>query len=80
MTSIVVVGSQWGDEGKGKITDFLSHDADVVARYQGGDNAGHTIVFKGETYKLHLIPSGIFLFGQTQCHWQRRRFEPEVVS
>ncbi|KRK47786.1 adenylosuccinate synthase [Secundilactobacillus kimchicus] len=60
MTSIVVVGSQWGDEGKGKITDFLSHDADVVARYQGGDNAGHTIVFKGETYKLHLIPSGIF--------------------
>ena len=60
MASIVVVGSQWGDEGKGKITDFLSHDADVVARYQGGDNAGHTIVFKGETYKLHLIPSGIF--------------------
>ncbi|KRL79115.1 adenylosuccinate synthase [Secundilactobacillus paracollinoides] len=60
MSSIVVVGSQWGDEGKGKITDFLSKKADVVARYQGGDNAGHTIVFKGETYKLHLIPSGIF--------------------
>ncbi|HBF74413.1 MAG TPA: adenylosuccinate synthase, partial [Lactobacillus sp.] len=60
MSSIVVVGSQWGDEGKGKITDFLSKQADVVARYQGGDNAGHTIVFKGETYKLHLIPSGIF--------------------
>lgn len=60
MSSIVVVGSQWGDEGKGKITDFLSEQADVVARYQGGDNAGHTIVFKGETYKLHLIPSGIF--------------------
>ncbi len=60
MSSIVVVGSQWGDEGKGKITDFLSKQADVVARYQGNDNAGHTIVFKGETYKLHLIPSGIF--------------------
>lgn len=60
MSSIVVVGSQWGDEGKGKITDFLSHNADVVARYQGGDNAGHTIVFNHETFKLRLIPSGIF--------------------
>ena len=60
MTSVVVVGSQWGDEGKGKITDFLSEKADVVARYQGGDNAGHTIKFQWETYKLHLIPSGIF--------------------
>lgn len=60
MSSIVVVGSQWGDEGKGKITDFLSQDADVVARYQGGDNAGHTIVFNHETFKLRLIPSGIF--------------------
>ncbi|MFC0525974.1 adenylosuccinate synthase [Pontibacillus salicampi] len=60
MSSVVVVGTQWGDEGKGKITDFLSRQADVVARYQGGDNAGHTIQFKGETYKLHLIPSGIF--------------------
>lgn len=60
MTSVVVVGTQWGDEGKGKITDFLSENAEVVARYQGGDNAGHTIKFNGETYKLHLIPSGIF--------------------
>ncbi|MCQ6280238.1 adenylosuccinate synthase [Bacillus sp. EB600] len=60
MSSVVVVGTQWGDEGKGKITDFLSENAEVVARYQGGDNAGHTIVFNGETYKLHLIPSGIF--------------------
>ena len=54
---IVIIGAQWGDEGKGKITDFLSKKADVVARYQGGDNAGHTIVFNNETYKLHLIPS-----------------------
>src|SRR5699024_3960497 len=60
MSSVVVVGTQWGDEGKGKITDFLSKDAEVVARYQGGNNAGHTIVFDGVTYKLHLIPSGVF--------------------
>ena len=60
MSSVVVVGTQWGDEGKGKITDFLSEHAEVVARYQGGNNAGHTIVFGGVKYKLHLIPSGIF--------------------
>ena len=60
MSSVVVVGSQWGDEGKGKITDFLSQNAEVIARYQGGDNAGHTIAFDGKTYKLRLIPSGIF--------------------
>lgn len=60
MSSVVVVGAQWGDEGKGKITDFLSQNAEVVARYQGGNNAGHTIVFGGKKYKLHLIPSGIF--------------------
>jgi adenylosuccinate synthase len=60
MSSVVVVGTQWGDEGKGKITDFLSQNAEVVARYQGGNNAGHTIVFDDVTYKLHLIPSGIF--------------------
>lgn len=60
MSSVVVVGTQWGDEGKGKITDYLSEHAEVIARYQGGNNAGHTIVFGGKTYKLHLIPSGIF--------------------
>ena len=60
MSTIVVVGSQWGDEGKGKITDFLAEKADVIARYQGGNNAGHTIKFDGKTYKLQLIPSGIF--------------------
>ena len=60
MTSVVVVGTQWGDEGKGKITDFLSENAEVIARYQGGDNAGHTIVIEDTKYKLHLIPSGIF--------------------
>ena len=58
--TVVVVGSQWGDEGKGKITNYLSENVDFVVRYQGGDNAGHTIKFGGVTYKLHLIPSGIF--------------------
>ncbi|MCT2537868.1 adenylosuccinate synthase [Aquibacillus koreensis] len=66
MSSVVVVGTQWGDEGKGKITDFLSQNAEVVARYQGGNNAGHTIKFDGITYKLHLIPSGIF-FNDKVC-------------
>lgn len=66
MSSVVVVGTQWGDEGKGKITDFLSQNAEVIARYQGGNNAGHTIVFDDVTYKLHLIPSGIF-FPEKMC-------------
>ncbi|WP_028543657.1 adenylosuccinate synthase [Paenibacillus taiwanensis] len=60
MSTVVVVGTQWGDEGKGKITDFLAESADVVARYQGGNNAGHTILIDNKKYKLHLIPSGIF--------------------
>ncbi len=57
--NVVVIGAQWGDEGKGKIVDFLAENAKVVVRYSGGANAGHTIVHAGETYKLHLIPSGI---------------------
>lgn len=60
MSSVVVVGAQWGDEGKGKITDYLSENAEVVSRYQGGDNAGHTIVLDGKKFKLQLMPSGIF--------------------
>jgi adenylosuccinate synthase len=60
VSTVVVVGTQWGDEGKGKITDYLAERAEVIARYQGGNNAGHTIVFSGKKYKLHLIPSGIF--------------------
>ena len=59
MKNIVVVGSQWGDEGKGKIVDWLSDQADVVVRFQGGHNAGHTLVIDGKTYKLKLLPSGI---------------------
>ena len=59
MKNVVVVGSQWGDEGKGKIVDWLSREADVVVRFQGGHNAGHTLVIDGITYKLRLLPSGI---------------------
>lgn len=60
MPVTVVVGTQWGDEGKGKITDLLSRDMDLVVRYQGGNNAGHTVVIGEEVFKMHLIPSGIF--------------------
>ena len=59
MKNVVVIGSQWGDEGKGKIVDWLSSEADVIVRFQGGHNAGHTLVIKGVTYKLRLLPSGI---------------------
>lgn len=60
LSTVVVVGTQWGDEGKGKITDFLAEKADVVARYQGGNNAGHTILIENKKYKLTMVPSGIF--------------------
>src|ERR1700744_2088571 len=59
MANVVVVGAQWGDEGKGKIVDWLSNEADVVVRFQGGHNAGHTLVIDGKTFKLALLPSGI---------------------
>jgi len=59
MANVAVIGSQWGDEGKGKIVDWLSSRADVVVRFQGGHNAGHTLVIDGITYKLHLLPSGV---------------------
>ena len=66
LANVVVIGAQWGDEGKGKITDLLSRSADVVVRYQGGVNAGHTIVVDDRVLKLHLIPSGI-LYPDTVC-------------
>ncbi len=66
LANVVVIGAQWGDEGKGKITDLLSKSAHVVVRYQGGVNAGHTVVVKDQTFKLHLIPSGI-LYPETEC-------------
>jgi adenylosuccinate synthase len=64
MPSVVVVGLQWGDEGKGKITDFLASSADIVVRYQGGNNAGHTVAVGEEEFKLHLIPSGVLYPGK----------------
>jgi adenylosuccinate synthase len=64
MANVVVVGSQWGDEGKGKIVDWLSEQADVVVRFQGGHNAGHTLVINGTTYKLSLLPSGVVRSGK----------------
>src|SRR5271170_3990022 len=59
MANVAVVGAQWGDEGKGKIVDWLSERAEVVVRFQGGHNAGHTLVVGGQTYKLSLLPSGV---------------------
>src|SRR3569833_157758 len=64
MANVVVVGSQWGDEGKGKIVDWLSQQADVVVRFQGGHNAGHTLVINGAVYKLSLLPSGVVREGK----------------
>ena len=64
MPGLAIVGAQWGDEGKGKVTDLLAERADLVIRFQGGSNAGHTIVRDGEKYKLHLIPSGILYPGK----------------
>lgn len=66
MSSLLVIGSQWGDEGKGKIVDYLASRADIVARFQGGANAGHTVVVAGEQFILHQIPSGI-IFPQPEC-------------
>jgi adenylosuccinate synthase len=64
MANVVVVGSQWGDEGKGKVVDWLSEQADIVVRFQGGHNAGHTLVIDGVTYKLSLLPSGVVRAGK----------------
>ncbi|HEX8958659.1 MAG TPA: adenylosuccinate synthase [Solirubrobacterales bacterium] len=66
MPGIVIVGAQWGDEGKGKVVDLLAEGADVIVRFQGGNNAGHTIVRDGEEFKLHLVPSGI-LYPEKTC-------------
>ena len=65
MPVVIVVGAQWGDEGKGKVVDYLTKKAEIVARFQGGHNAGHTVVIKDKKYVLHLIPSGILHKGTT---------------
>ena len=64
MSDVVVIGSQWGDEGKGKIVDLISDQADIVVRFQGGNNAGHTIVINGKEYRLSLLPSCIIREGK----------------
>ena len=70
MSVSVVIGTQWGDEGKGKIVDLLSEESDIVARYQGGANAGHTICWEDKKAVLHLVPSGIFPQGCHVCNWK----------
>ena len=79
MPLTVVVGAQWGDEGKGKIVDLLAEHADVVARYQGGNNAGHTLVIGEETYKLRLVPSGILYPGKLCLLGNGCVIDPEVL-
>ena len=78
MANVVVVGSQWGDEGKGKIVDWLSERADVVVRFQGGHNAGHTLVVDGKTYKLSLLPSGVVRPGKLSIIGNGVVFDPHA--
>jgi len=80
MPSTVIVGAQWGDEGKGKVTDLVAEDADVVIRYQGGNNAGHTIVRGDDVYKFHLIPSGILYPGKLCLIGNGVVVDPKVIS
>lgn len=79
MAAVVLIGSQWGDEGKGKVTDFLAEKADLVVRYQGGNNAGHTVVANGEEFKLHLIPSGILYQDKTCIIGNGVVIDPKVL-
>jgi adenylosuccinate synthase len=79
MPGIVIVGSQWGDEGKGKVVDLLTERVDVVARYQGGNNAGHTVMFGNQSFILHLIPSGIFWPGKLNVLGNGVVVDPEAL-
>jgi adenylosuccinate synthase len=80
MPGLVIIGAQWGDEGKGKVTDLLAERADAVVRFQGGNNAGHTIVRNGETWKLHLIPSGILHRGKPCVIGNGVVIDPKVLT
>jgi adenylosuccinate synthase len=80
MPGIVIVGAQWGDEGKGKVVDLLAERADMVVRFQGGNNAGHTIVRGGETWKFHLIPSGILYAGKACVIGNGVVIDPRVLT
>ena len=77
MPGIAIVGAQWGDEGKGKIVDFLAPEAEYVVRYQGGANAGHTVNAKGKTFKLNLLPSGVLHEGATSILGDGMVIDPE---
>src|SRR5580765_5801700 len=78
MANVAVIGAQWGDEGKGKIVDWLSARADVVVRFQGGHNAGHTLVIDGVTYKLSLLPSGVVRPGKLSIIGNGVVFDPHA--
>ena len=80
MPGIVIVGAQWGDEGKGKIVDLLAERADMVVRFQGGNNAGHTIVRDGEKWEFHLIPSGILYPGKVCVIGNGVVIDPRVLT
>jgi len=80
MPGIVIIGAQWGDEGKGKVTDLLAERADVIVRFQGGNNAGHTIVRDGQTWKLHLMPSGILHPGKMCVIGNGVVIDPKVLT
>ena len=80
MPGLVIVGAQWGDEGKGKVTDLLAERADLVIRFQGGNNAGHTIIRDGEVYKFHLIPSGILYPGKICAIGNGVVIDPKVLT
>ncbi len=79
MAGIIIVGTQWGDEGKGKVIDVLAKDVDYVVRYQGGNNAGHTVVKGEEVFKFHLLPSGIIYFHVTPVIGAGVVVDPEVL-
>jgi adenylosuccinate synthase len=79
MPATVIVGTQWGDEGKGKITDYFADEAEMVIRFQGGNNAGHTIVVGGETHKFHLLPSGVIHPGKRVIIGNGVVVDPEVL-
>lgn len=80
VSTVVIIGAQWGDEGKGKITDFLAEKADIIVRYQGGNNAGHTVVVDDEEFKLHLIPSGILYPDKLCAIGNGVVIDPQVVK
>ena len=79
MTVTAVIGSQWGDEGKGKVVDFLAGQVDYVARFNGGNNAGHTVINEFGTFKIHLVPSGIFAQNTTGLIGGGVVIDPQVL-